>query len=96
MVDLYKKALQMEFLGTDRPYLFAHAANYSRGVSSQQWTKQVKQAFYKFTGLSPCPKTMRQSFICYLRSDSNVDKELMESAAKAMSKSSTRLLVAML
>ena len=84
VVDLYKSALELEFLGTDFPYLFAQGS-YSRGVSSQQWTDQHKKAFHKFTGLSPCPKTMRQSFICHLRSDKDVDAELMESAAKAMS-----------
>ena len=85
VVDLYKSSLELEFLGTDCPYLFAQGS-YSRGVSSQQWTDQHKKAFHRITGLSPCPKTMRQSFICHLRSDTDVDKELMESAAKAMSK----------
>ena len=85
VVDLYKSSLALEFLGTDSPYLFAQSTTHSRGVSSQQWTDQHKKAFHKFTGLSPCPKTMRQSFICHLRSDKDVDQELKDSAAKAMS-----------
>ena len=81
VVDSYKATIELEFIGTDTPYLFAQSSSYSKGVSSSQWTAQVvsllvvplydfaltyssmqsqKAAFFKFSGVSPCPKTLRR------------------------------------
>ena len=76
-------------LAFDRPdeestfYLFPVGNDFSRCVAGSQWTQLVKACFKRWSGVEVTPKTLRASFICWLKSETDAP-EVLKSAATAM------------
>jgi hypothetical protein len=76
-------------LAFDRPeeestfYLFPVGNDFSRCVAGSQWTQMVKACFKRWSGVEVTPKTLRASFICWLKSETDAP-EVLKSAATAM------------
>ena len=83
-IDIYLDLHDGELRNGD--YLF-HQADYTRALTSSQWTRLVKQCFLRHAGVALAPKDLRASFITFLRSTDHSD-DTLRAAAYAMRHSS--------
>ena len=82
-LDLYLIDLGYDSAGNETPYLFHPTNDTTRCLPSSQWTAVVKAVLKKHAGKATPPKTLRASFITWLR-DSTDAPEVLKAAAKAM------------
>ena len=64
-------------------YLFPVGNDFSRCIAGSAWTQLVKACFKRWSGVEVTPKTLRASFICWLKSETDAP-EVLKSAATAM------------
>ena len=83
-VEKLWQMVTFDIVGEDPTYLFPLASDNTRGQSSSQWCQSIKGIFKKHAGVACSPKTLRQSFITFMRSHPDCDSRLIESCAKAM------------
>jgi len=88
VLDAYANLLELEF-GGDEAYLFSPNDSLDRPLESSAWTATHKRAFKKHFGEEISPKTLRSSFITWLR-DSTTCPEILKSAAHAQKHSERR------
>ena len=65
------------------PYLFSPAGDVSRAMTSSQWSAYAKGIVKRWTGVAAPPKTMRASFITYMKDHTDCPK-ILSAAARAM------------
>ena len=65
------------------PYLFHPQRDTGRCIVSSQWTQTVKSTFLRHSGKAVCPKSLRSSFVTFIR-DSEAAPAVLKSAANAM------------
>ena len=89
ILDRYAIALELE-VGGENAYLFhpPHGSN-DRPMESAAWTGWVKRLFKRHHGEEVAPKTLRSSFITWLRGQ-DAAPQILKSAAHAMKHSETR------
>ena len=59
--------LEFETAGEPHPYLFSPESDVSRPMTSSQWSQHAKSVVKRWTGIAAPPKTMRASFITYMK-----------------------------
>ena len=64
-------------------YLFPVSNDFSRAVSASQWGSQIKAMFKRWSGIEVTPKSLRSSYICWLKGATDAP-EILQAAAKAM------------
>jgi len=64
-------------------YLFPVSNDFSRAVSASQWGSQIKSMFKRWSGIEVTPKSLRSSYICWLKGATDAP-EILQAAAKAM------------
>ena len=74
-LDLYLIDLGYDSAGNETPYLFHPTNDTTRCLPSSQWTAVVKAAFKKHAGKATPPKTLRASFITWLRDSTDAPEE---------------------
>ena len=67
----------------ESPYLFHPQRDTRRCVVSSQWSQMVKSIFLKHSGKAVSPKSLRSSFVTFLR-DSEASPEVLKAAANSM------------
>ena len=89
ILDRYAIALELE-VGGENAYLFhpPHGSN-DRPMESAAWTGWVKRLFKRHHGEEVAPKTLRSSFITWLRGQ-DAAPQILKSAAHAMKHSEAR------
>ena len=89
ILDRYAIALELE-IGGENAYLFhpPHGSN-DRPMESAAWTGWVKRLFKRHHGEEVAPKTLRSSFITWLRGQ-DAAPQILKSAAHAMKHSEAR------
>ena len=65
------------------PYLFGPANDLSRAMTTSQWSQHAKRVVKLWTGVAAPPKTMRASFITYMKDHTDCPK-ILAAAARAM------------
>ena len=65
------------------PYIFHPLADCTRPLSPSQWTGLVKSVFQRHAGIAVAPKTLRSSFITFLKDHTDAPA-VLKSAAIAM------------
>ena len=83
VLGLYLRDLQYDAVEDEAPYLFHPQRDTRRCVVSSQWTGIVKATFLKHAGKGVSPKSLRSSFVTFIR-DSEAAPEVLKSAANAM------------
>lgn len=63
----YLAMLEFETAYEAHPHLFSPASDNSRAMTSSQWSAYAKAIVKKYTGVAAPPKTMRASFITYMK-----------------------------
>ena len=64
-------------------YIFPVGSDFSRCVTSSAWSSLVKSIFKRYTGKETCPKTLRASYICWLKAQTDCPS-ILKAAATAM------------
>ena len=64
-------------------YLFPVSNDFSRAVSASQWGSQIKAMFKRWSGKEVTPKSLRSSYICWLKGATDAP-EILQAGAKAM------------
>ena len=64
-------------------YLFPVSNDFSRAVSASQWGSQIKAMFKRWSGIEVTPKSLRSSYICWLKGATDAP-DILQAAAKAM------------
>ena len=59
--------LQFETACEAHPYLFSPESDVPRPMTSSQWSQHAKSVVKRWTGIAAAPKTMRASFITYMK-----------------------------
>ena len=59
--------LEFDTAGEPHPYLFSPESDVSRPMTSSQWSQFAKGVVKRWTGIAAPPKTMRASFITYMK-----------------------------
>jgi hypothetical protein len=83
VLNLYLADMEFDVVDDENPYLFHPLKDTTRCVVSSQWTAMVKAAFLKHSGKAVAPKSLRSSFVTYIR-DNEAAPEVLKSAANAM------------
>ena len=65
-LKLYLQMLEFDTVAGD-PYLFSPASDVTRAMTSSQWSAYAKGIVKRWTGIAAPPKTMRASFITYMK-----------------------------
>lgn len=76
LLNRLRDALALEGEGGDEAYLFGPNHSIDRPYESAAWTMAVKRAFQKHHGREVAPKTLRSSFITWLRSETTCPEVL--------------------
>ena len=63
----YLAMLEFETAYDEHPHLFSPARDVSRAMTSSQWSAYAKGIVKRYTGVAAPPKTMRASFITYMK-----------------------------
>ena len=63
----YLAMLEFETAYEAHPHLFSPASDNSRAMTSSQWSAYAKAIVKKYTAVAAPPKTMRASFITYMK-----------------------------
>jgi hypothetical protein len=83
VLHLYLAQLLFEAVEDESPYLFHTKGNTTRCVASSSWTEMVKSTFLRHSGKAVTPKSLRSSFVTYIR-DSDASPAVLKAAANAM------------
>jgi hypothetical protein len=71
-----RDALALEGEGGDEAYLFGPNHSIDRPYESAAWSMAVKRTFLKHYGCEIAPKTLRSSFITWVRSETTCPEVL--------------------
>ena len=63
--------------------MFPVGNDFTRPVSSSQWTSLVKAIFKRHAGTATCPKTLRASYVCWLKSKTDCPDILKAAASES-------------
>ena len=74
-LKLYLQMLEFDTVAGD-PYLFSPARDVTRAMTSSQWSAYAKGIVKRWTGIAAPPKTMRASFITYMKDHTECPKIL--------------------
>lgn len=85
VLNLYLADLIFDAVDTETPYLFhpTSSKDTTRCLPSSQWSQTVKAAFLKHAGKATPPKTLRASFVTWIR-DEEAAPDVLKAAATAM------------
>lgn len=86
----YLRMLEVDTLPGDAPYIFGPVSDSSRAMTSSAWSAHAKAIIKRWTGVAAPPKTMRASFITYMKEHTDCPK-VLAAAARAMKVCSNRL-----
>ena len=79
----YLQMLEYETSTEPHPYLFGPSNDLSRAMTTSQWSQHAKGIVKRWTGVAAPPKTMRASFITYMKDHTECPK-ILAAAARAM------------
>ena len=79
----YLAMLEFETAYDEHPHLYSPARDNSRAMTSSQWSAYAKGIVKKYTSVAAPPKTMRASFITYMKDHTDCPK-ILAAAARAM------------
>ena len=82
-LKIYLSMLEFETAYDAHPHLFSPASDVSRAMTSSQWSAYAKGIVKRYTGIAAPPKTMRASFITYMKDHTECPK-ILAAAARAM------------
>ena len=84
-IDKYVALLRFDRVdeADSKYYLFPVSGDFGRCVAGSQWTQMIKAVFQRYAGVEVTPKTLRASFISWLKGQTDAP-DVLKAAATAM------------
>ena len=81
VLNLYLGNLTFDAVEDDSPYLFHPQRDTCHCIGSSQWSQMVSSTFLKHSGKKVAPKSLRSSFVTYIR-DAEAAPAVLKSAVR--------------